>query len=216
MKNLKTKIFSVLCACSLLISGSVSAHPGRLDANGGHWNRKTGTYHYHSGASKSSSSSKSTKSSYISTSSSSSSSSGSTASVKKTDKVFGTSLKMYVKGKQIPTYYYNGATPCEAIVAEDLEKYGFDIKWVSDWNTLYISRNDSKAVTGTAIPYTYSGQYISDVYSSSSVVRLTFSDGVSYAPVSYSLGGRMIIPIDETKCLGNFRYSAAENAVYLD
>ena len=23
------------------------SHPGRLDSNGGHWNRKTGTYHYH-------------------------------------------------------------------------------------------------------------------------------------------------------------------------
>lgn len=23
------------------------AHPGRLDSNGGHWNRKTGEYHYH-------------------------------------------------------------------------------------------------------------------------------------------------------------------------
>ncbi len=25
------------------------AHPGSLDSNGGHWNRKSGTYHYHSG-----------------------------------------------------------------------------------------------------------------------------------------------------------------------
>jgi hypothetical protein len=32
----------------------VSAHPGRTDSNGGHWNRKTGTYHYHSGSSSSS------------------------------------------------------------------------------------------------------------------------------------------------------------------
>lgn len=23
------------------------SHPGRLDSNGGHWNRKAGTYHYH-------------------------------------------------------------------------------------------------------------------------------------------------------------------------
>lgn len=23
------------------------SHPGRLDSSGGHWNRKTGTYHYH-------------------------------------------------------------------------------------------------------------------------------------------------------------------------
>lgn len=34
----------------------VSAHPGRLDANGGHWDRKNGTYHYHDGSSRNSSS----------------------------------------------------------------------------------------------------------------------------------------------------------------
>ena len=28
---------------------SVFAHSGRTDANGGHWDRKNGTYHYHSG-----------------------------------------------------------------------------------------------------------------------------------------------------------------------
>lgn len=27
------------------------AHPGRTDANGGHWDRKTGTYHFHTGES---------------------------------------------------------------------------------------------------------------------------------------------------------------------
>ena len=28
---------------------SAYAHPGRTDANGGHWNRQTGTYHFHTG-----------------------------------------------------------------------------------------------------------------------------------------------------------------------
>lgn len=33
----------------LLTSSMVLAHPGRTDSNGGHWNRKEGTYHYHNG-----------------------------------------------------------------------------------------------------------------------------------------------------------------------
>ncbi len=33
------------------------AHPGRTDSKGGHWNRKTGTYHYHNGGGSSSNSS---------------------------------------------------------------------------------------------------------------------------------------------------------------
>jgi micrococcal nuclease len=46
--------------CLLFFVGTSSAHPGRLDANGGHYNRKTGEYHYHRGpnASRSSASSK--------------------------------------------------------------------------------------------------------------------------------------------------------------
>lgn len=35
----------------LAMAGSVFAHSGRTDANGGHYNRKTGEYHYHNGGS---------------------------------------------------------------------------------------------------------------------------------------------------------------------
>ena len=37
-------LFSVIFAYDL-----ADAHPGRTDANGGHYNRKTGEYHYHGG-----------------------------------------------------------------------------------------------------------------------------------------------------------------------
>lgn len=33
----------------------IEAHSGRTDSNGGHYNRKTGEYHYHNGGTKSSS-----------------------------------------------------------------------------------------------------------------------------------------------------------------
>ncbi len=46
-------ILSALLFC-LLVS---HAHPGSLDANGGHYNRKTGEYHYHEGLNQSSGSS---------------------------------------------------------------------------------------------------------------------------------------------------------------
>ena len=50
MKNKRTLIIGML---SLLISlvciASVFAHPGRTDSNGGHWDRKNGTYHFHTG-----------------------------------------------------------------------------------------------------------------------------------------------------------------------
>lgn len=35
--------------CFILIFTCASAHPGRTDASGGHWDRSTGKYHYHHG-----------------------------------------------------------------------------------------------------------------------------------------------------------------------
>ena len=42
------KTFSVLF-CFMLLFCSASAHAGRTDAAGGHWDRSSGTYHYHHG-----------------------------------------------------------------------------------------------------------------------------------------------------------------------
>lgn len=42
------KTFSVLL-CFILLFCTASAHAGRTDANGGHWDRSTGEYHYHHG-----------------------------------------------------------------------------------------------------------------------------------------------------------------------
>lgn len=46
------KIISVVLAITVMIFSLVvfaSAHPGRTDSNGGHYNRDTGEYHYHHG-----------------------------------------------------------------------------------------------------------------------------------------------------------------------
>lgn len=48
------KILTCMLIAVILFIGSiqiVSAHSGRTDANGGHWDRSTGTYHYHNGGS---------------------------------------------------------------------------------------------------------------------------------------------------------------------
>lgn len=47
---MKRRTLLLLCCCLfLLFPFSVSAHPGRTDANGGHYDRSTGEYHYHHG-----------------------------------------------------------------------------------------------------------------------------------------------------------------------
>ncbi|MBQ8249663.1 MAG: YHYH domain-containing protein [Clostridia bacterium] len=46
MKKIIILLFIITFA---LLCLPLSAHPGRTDANGGHYNRSTGEYHYHHG-----------------------------------------------------------------------------------------------------------------------------------------------------------------------
>ena len=39
----------IMLTCTWLLRITASAHSGRTDANGGHYNRTTGEYHYHNG-----------------------------------------------------------------------------------------------------------------------------------------------------------------------
>lgn len=53
MKNQKRICFITVCLilalCLQLLAIVTTAHPGRTDANGGHYNHSTGGYHYHHG-----------------------------------------------------------------------------------------------------------------------------------------------------------------------
>ena len=43
------KIIVTVTVLNMLCCFAVYSHPGRLDSNGGHYNRQTGEYHYHDG-----------------------------------------------------------------------------------------------------------------------------------------------------------------------
>ena len=48
MKSIIFSLYAVLIGV-FLSSGTAFAHSGGLDSKGGHYNRKTGEYHYHRG-----------------------------------------------------------------------------------------------------------------------------------------------------------------------
>ena len=54
--NRKTPRAALMIILAVSMSLTAAAHPGKTDANGGHYNRKTGEYHYHNGGGSSSSS----------------------------------------------------------------------------------------------------------------------------------------------------------------
>ena len=49
MNTYKRIVLLLLFLVSTLLLPNAFAHPGRTDANGGHWDRKNGTYHFHTG-----------------------------------------------------------------------------------------------------------------------------------------------------------------------
>lgn len=49
MKPIRAVWLILICILIMFCSFIASAHPGRTDANGGHWDRKTGIYHFHTG-----------------------------------------------------------------------------------------------------------------------------------------------------------------------
>lgn len=46
---MRKRLLAFLLALLLLLSPTVLAHSGKTDANGGHYDRSTGEYHYHHG-----------------------------------------------------------------------------------------------------------------------------------------------------------------------
>lgn len=48
-KHLASRLLSVGCICFILLTVSASAHPGKTDADGGHYDKSTGEYHFHHG-----------------------------------------------------------------------------------------------------------------------------------------------------------------------
>lgn len=230
MKKILTTLLSVACAAMMLCNSAAFAHSGRTDSSGGHRDNKNksglGYYHYHCGGYPAhlhtngvcpyrSGGSRYTSSAPTSASSVSASRVAYTPP-KPVYRILGTSMRTFINGKQIATYHYNGNPSTAVVVAEELEHYGYDIKWVDEWKTLYITRNYDKEINGMSVPATYDGEYISDVVDTDATIRLVYGDGNSYVPVSYSLGKKMIIPVEELKCLGTYRYNSVENTIYIN
>lgn len=101
-----------------------------------------------------------------------------------------TDIAAYIDCRPIPVYVFKDYP---YVIAEDLNGYGFDIKWSQYENTLYLKYNPQK----NYFPYsTVERPFVEtcagDVFVSDVKVKL---NGVEIP--SYSLNGRMLISLDE-------------------
>ena len=104
--------------------------------------------------------------------------------------LYRTDTIAYIDTNPIPAYSYNNKP---YVVAEDLEGYGFDIKWNQSEQTLYLNYNMYKEYFPyDNVEYYYVKTKVGYVYDSGVTVKL---DGKTIT--SYSLDGRMLISLDE-------------------
>ena len=113
--------------------------------------------------------------------------------------LYSTNTTAYIDCNQIPVYVFNGYP---YVVAEDLNGYGFDVRWSQYENTLYVNYNYYKGYFPyDSVETKLIDEYAGPVYSSDVVVCL---NGVQIP--SYSLNGRMLISLDEMYRFGKVNW----------
>ncbi len=127
-----------------------------------------------------------------------------------TGKAVHTDIVAYINGLPIPSYNIDGKT---AIVAEDLEKYGFWIYYFNDERHLdidYIDYNPQK-ITADYTPQKNTkpiGSFAANVYATDIVTTI----GGEKVP-SYNIGGRTLIFMDDLKIYGDVIWYPKERKI---
>lgn len=112
------------------------------------------------------------------------------------DYVLYTDIVTSIDGTPVRSYNINGYT---AIVAEDLESYGFDVTWDGGSRVLSAVRDASETASSDYTPEENThkvGEKASPVYYTDIV---TYLDGIKVS--SYNVGGRTIIYVDDLAAL---------------
>jgi hypothetical protein len=217
------KLKSTLCILLLLIcSVAASAHSGGTDANGGHWNHKTGEYHYHHGYSahqhpggvcpydtstsssnQSSSSSKSSSSSN-STSKSPSSSSTSSSSVAKQTNEFSSWLEEYLakQEREAATKQAKADAEAAAKAKEEAEKAAEEARKAAEAAK---NPNESDITITYGVSLVLDGKKVTLADASGNEVKPFVYEGTTYVPL------RAVSQLFDA----TISYDATTNTVYL-
>jgi len=125
--------------------------------------------------------------------------------------VLNTDIKVYIDNQQIPSYAVNNKM---AVIMEDLNKYGFDVKYDNDTRTLQAIRRPDKAFNpvenieintnkpgSVAFPYVYTD-----------IKAYLANEKID----CFAINGKLVIYIDDLKNYGKFVWNSKERALYLN
>ena len=122
--------------------------------------------------------------------------------------IYTTDTTACIDGYNIPVYVYNNYP---YVVAEDLERYGFDIRWNAYEKVLDINYNAYKSFNAyafTDINFSAVDRYEGSVYNDENRVRLN-----GQFVTAYSLSGRMLISLDELWRIGEVNWYSESKTI---
>ncbi len=121
-----------------------------------------------------------------------------------TKKVIYSDITAYINGLPIPSYNFYGGT---VVIAEELEKYGFELNYVNEERCLYIDYNPSKEITADYDPQKDNKKIGSVAFTVQATDIYTRVNGfnTTYGATSYSIDGQLIININElNRCKSSY------------
>lgn len=128
------------------------------------------------------------------------------------EKAVYSDIDAYINNHLIPSYNINDHT---AIIAEDLEDYGFDVHYDEGQRCLSITYNDQKEVTANYIKENHTvGSVAFPLYKSDIAVKIN-GKTINYyhrmgGEAAYNIGGKTMILIDELREYGNVIWNEYE------
>ncbi len=109
-----------------------------------------------------------------------------------TKKVIYSDITAYINGLPIPSYNLDDRT---VVIAEDLEKYGFDLHYVDKERCLYIDYNPNKEVTATPEKENKNVGSVAFIAQATDIYTRVNEFNVTY-DTSYSINGQILVSVD--------------------
>ncbi|MBE5039287.1 stalk domain-containing protein [Ructibacterium gallinarum] len=132
--------------------------------------------------------------------------------------IYFTDMRVFINNAEIPAFSYNGAEPHAVIVAEDLQNYGFDVRYDAETETLHIVYHPDKHFSPIPMDY-YRGKNGQKAFTlaPSSNISVLVNDGAEVFELQdvYDVDGYMCISVDEFQKIYDFIWKEEENAAYI-
>ncbi len=132
--------------------------------------------------------------------------------------IYFTDMRTFINGNEVPTLLYNSKETHAVVVAEDLARYGFDVRYDEATKTLNITENPQKEVTSFVMDYYRNKLGVMAYPITDSEVKAVLQDraGNKYELTDvYNVGSYNCISIDEFKNIYSFDWSDADRAAYI-